>query len=50
MTMVNQLLKAKGRGYFSVRPDETVYSAIKKMGRRILEQCSSWIEQRSSAS
>jgi CBS domain-containing protein len=34
MTMVNQLLKAKGRGYFSVRPDETVYSAIKKMGEK----------------
>ena len=34
MTMINQLLKAKGCGYFSVRPDETVFSAIKKMGEK----------------
>jgi CBS domain-containing protein len=34
MTMINQLLKEKGPGYFSVRPDETVYSAIKKMGEK----------------
>lgn len=31
MTMINQLLKVKGRGYFSVGPDETVYAAIEKM-------------------
>ncbi len=31
MTMINQLLKVKGRGYFSVSPDETVYAAIEKM-------------------
>ena len=34
MTMINQLLKEKGAAYFSVRPDETVYSAIKKMGEK----------------
>jgi len=34
MTMINQLLKAKGPRYFSVRADETVYSAIKKMGEK----------------
>lgn len=34
MTLVNQLLKVKGPGYSSVRPDETVYSAIKKMGEK----------------
>jgi CBS domain-containing protein len=34
MTRINQLLKEKGPGYFSVRPDETVYSAIKKMGEK----------------
>ena len=31
MTIINQLLKVKGHGYFSVGPDETVYSAIEKM-------------------
>ena len=31
MTMINQLLKVKGHGYFAVGPDETVYSAIQKM-------------------
>jgi CBS domain-containing protein len=34
MALINQLLKVKGPGYFSVRPDETVYSAIKKMGEK----------------
>jgi CBS domain-containing protein/flavin-binding protein dodecin len=34
MTLINQLLKEKGHGYFSVHPDETVYSAIKKMGEK----------------
>jgi len=34
MTLINQLLKVKGPSYFSVRPDETVYSAIKKMGEK----------------
>jgi CBS domain-containing protein len=34
MPMINQLLKEKGPGYFSVHPDETVYSAIKKMGEK----------------
>jgi CBS domain-containing protein len=34
MTMINQLLKEKGHAFFSVRPDETVYSAIKKMGEK----------------
>lgn len=34
MTMINQLLKVKGRGYFSVGPDETVYSAIQKMAEK----------------
>jgi CBS domain-containing protein len=34
MTTINQLLKEKGRAFFSVRPDETVYSAIKKMGEK----------------
>jgi CBS domain-containing protein len=34
MTLINQLLKVKGPGYSSVRPDETVYSAIKKMGEK----------------
>ena len=34
MTMISQLLKEKGPAYFSVRPDETVYSAIKKMGEK----------------
>jgi CBS domain-containing protein len=31
MTMINQLLKVKGHGCFSVGPGENVYSAIKKM-------------------
>ena len=31
MTLINQLLKVKGPGY---SPDETVYSAIKKMGEK----------------
>lgn len=31
MTMINQLLKVKGHGCFSVSPGENVYSAIKKM-------------------
>jgi CBS domain-containing protein len=34
MTTINQLLKEKGPAYFSVHPDETVYSAIKKMGEK----------------
>ena len=34
MTTINQLLKEKGTAYFSVHPDETVYSAIKKMGEK----------------
>jgi signal transduction histidine kinase len=34
MTMINQLLKVKGRVYFSVRPDETVYAAIEKMAEK----------------
>jgi len=34
MTLINQLLKVKGPGHSSVRPDETVYSAIKKMGEK----------------
>ena len=34
MTLISQLLKVKGPSYFSVRPDETVYSAIKKMGEK----------------
>ena len=34
MTTVNQLLKEKGPAYFAVHPDETVYSAIKKMGEK----------------
>jgi CBS domain-containing protein len=34
MTMINQLLKVKGRGYFSVGPDETVYAAIEKMAEK----------------
>ncbi len=31
MTTINQLLKVKGRDYFSVGPEETVYAAIKLM-------------------
>ena len=31
MTMIKQLLKAKGHGYLSVIPRENVYSAIQKM-------------------
>jgi len=34
MTIINQLLKVKGHGYFSVGPDETVYSAIEKMAEK----------------
>jgi len=34
MTMINQILKVKGRDHFSVGPDETVYSAIKKMAEK----------------
>ena len=34
MTVINQLLKVKGRGYFSVGPDETVYSAIGTMAEK----------------
>jgi CBS domain-containing protein len=34
MTTINQLLKVKGHGYFSVRADETVYSAIAKMAEK----------------
>jgi len=34
MTMINQLLKVKGHGYFSVGPDETVYAAIEKMAEK----------------
>jgi CBS domain-containing protein len=34
MTTINKLLKEKGSAYFSVHPDETVYSAIKKMGEK----------------
>jgi CBS domain-containing protein len=34
MTKINQLLKVKGRGYVSVGPDETVYSAIEKMAEK----------------
>lgn len=34
MTMINQLLKLKGREYFSVGPNETVYSAIAKMAKK----------------
>jgi CBS domain-containing protein len=34
MTTINELLKEKGSAYFSVHPEETVYSAIKKMGER----------------
>ena len=34
MTLISQLLKVKGPSYFSVRPDETVYSAVKKMGEK----------------
>ena len=34
MTLINQLLKEKGPTYFSVHPDETVFSAIKKMGEK----------------
>ena len=32
MTIINQLLKAKGRGYVSVSPNETVYAAIREDG------------------
>lgn len=34
MTMINQLLKVKGHGCFSVGPGENVYSAIKKMAEK----------------
>lgn len=34
MTMINQLLKMKGRDYFAVGPDETAYSAIAKMAKK----------------
>jgi CBS domain-containing protein len=34
MTAINQVLKVKGRGYFSVGPDETVYSAIETMAEK----------------
>ena len=34
MTMIKQILKAKGRGYVSVSPNETVYSAIEKMAEK----------------
>ena len=34
MTMIKQLLKAKGRSYVSVSPSETVYSAIEKMAQK----------------
>ena len=34
MTMINQLLKVKGHGYFSVGPSETVYAAIEKMAEK----------------
>jgi CBS-domain-containing membrane protein len=34
MTTIHELLKEKGSAYFSVHPDETVYSAIKKMGEK----------------
>lgn len=34
MTMINQLLKVKGHGCFSVGPDETVYAAIQKMAEK----------------
>ena len=33
MTMIKQILKAKGR-YVSVSPNETVYSAIEKMAQK----------------
>ena len=32
MTMIKQILKAKGRGYVSVSPNETVYAAIREDG------------------
>ena len=34
MTMINQLLKVKGHGYFSVGPNETAYAAIEKMAEK----------------
>ena len=34
MTMIKQILKAKGRGYVSVSPNETVYAAIEKMAEK----------------
>ena len=34
MTMIKQILKAKGCGYVSVSPNETVYSAIEKMAQK----------------
>ena len=34
MTMIKQILKAKGRGYVSVSPNETVYAALEKMAEK----------------
>jgi CBS domain-containing protein len=34
MTMIKHILNAKGRGYVSVSPNETVYAALKKMAER----------------
>ncbi|KAB2943618.1 MAG: CBS domain-containing protein [Hyphomicrobium sp.] len=34
MTIINQLLKVKGHGCFSVGPGETVYAAIEKMAEK----------------
>jgi CBS domain-containing protein len=34
VTSIQQLLKVKGRNYYSVRPDETVYAAIKLMAEK----------------
>jgi len=34
MTMINQLLKMKGRDCFSVSPDDSVYAAIQMMAKK----------------
>ena len=34
MTMINQLLKVKGRGFHSVSPDDSVYAAVKIMAEK----------------
>ena len=50
MTMIKQILKAKGRGYVSVSPNETVYSALEKMAEKNIGSLSLWTGQRSPVS